>query len=132
MELLSFEQLTKSASALDNIPQAAESNFRTEALIFVLELAVKVRVGQPVVSTAQLLVHRVTPYPVHSLQLLPQCRQTASSSSLSVPFLQDQRANSPSRYSHTGLFRHRTRQTTAQQPSSGPAHSHRSNAVQAE
>lgn len=61
MELLSLEQLTKSASALDNIPQVAESGFRTEALIFVLELAVKVRVSQPIVSTAQLLVHRVLP-----------------------------------------------------------------------
>ncbi len=60
MELFSLEQLTKSASALDNIPQAAEDRFRTEALIFVQELAFKLRVSQPVVCTAQLLVHRVT------------------------------------------------------------------------
>ena len=86
MELFSLEQLTKSASALDNIPQAAEDRFRTEALIFVLELALKLRVGQPVVSTAQLLVHRVPSIQftlAHSFRRVDRLRVAAASLFLS-------------------------------------------------
>ena len=60
MELIALEELTLSASAKDSIPLATETNLRNEALVFVLELAFKVRVTQPVVAMAQLLVHKVT------------------------------------------------------------------------
>lgn len=86
MELFSLEQLTKSASALDNIPQAAEDRFRTEALIFVQELAFKLRVSQPVVCTAQLLVHRVTSIQftlTHSFRSVDRLRIAAASLFLS-------------------------------------------------
>jgi hypothetical protein len=60
MELLRSEELSTSGSMRDGISASQEKEFRDEGLVLIKDLAIKVRLPQPVVATAQVYFHRVT------------------------------------------------------------------------